>query len=327
MSRRLFTRIVQEKTNNRRSLPDGVNTEDTGRVYLKDKDPLMFKMNMIDHVEVVVSKSASLLYWKNTAVGNGWSLKVADHLSNREERGLKNYIDSRIAYGDVWPNTWGQYDCFAGLAAQTRVSHERTDNQYQFLGQLVMPVFRYVGTHEVLVGVIELVTFFPKDSYIEEFNQINMLLKREKLATAKKIKIDYGDDTIWTSWLPRTISTDADLRACLADASSMGSLTIRMFIINMLLKREKLATAKKIKIDYGDDTIWFPLPLESRTTYIWKNVTERFNTLNHRAFQIMYKDCYGYHRTISTDADLRACLADASSMGSLTIRMFIVRKA
>nr|GEY28685.1 hypothetical protein [Tanacetum cinerariifolium] len=213
-------------------------------------------------------KSASLLYWKNTAVGNGWSLKVADHLSNQEERGLKNYIDSRIAYGDVGPNTWGQYDCFAGLAAQTRVSHERTDNQYQFLGQLVMPVFRYAGTHEVLVGVIELVTFFPKDSYIEEFNQINMLLKREKLATAKKIKIDYGDNTIM-----------------------------------------------------------FSLPLESGTTYIWKNVTERFNTLNHRAFQIMYRDYYGYPRTISTDADLRACLADAGSMGSLTIRMSIVRIA
>ncbi|PWA65689.1 PB1 domain-containing protein [Artemisia annua] len=213
-------------------------------------------------------KSASLLYWKNTEVGNRWSLKVAGHLSNREERGLKDYVDSRIACGDVGPNTWGHHDCFAGLAAQTRVTHQRTDNPYQFLGHLVMPVFRYAGTQEILVGVIELVTYIPKDSYIEEFNQINMLLKGEKLATAKKIKIDYGGNTVW-----------------------------------------------------------FSLPLESGTTYLWKNVTERFNTLNQRAFRIMYSDYYGYPRTISTDADLRACLVDPGSMGSLKIRMFIVRIA
>lgn len=68
----------------------------------------------------------------------------------------------------------------------------------------------------------------------------------------------------------------------------------------------------------------FSLPLNSGTTYLRRNVTERFNTLNQGAFQIMYYDYYGSLRTISTDADLRACLADP---GSMEIRMSVVRIA
>nr|GEX30661.1 hypothetical protein [Tanacetum cinerariifolium] len=83
---------------------------------------------------------------------------------------------------------------------------------------------------------------------------------------------------------------------------------------------EKLATAKKIKLDYMGDTIMFSLPLKSGTTYLWRNVTERFSTLNKGAFQIKYYDYYGSLRTISTDADLQACLADPNSMGNLAIK-------
>ncbi|GKC96247.1 PB1 domain-containing protein [Tanacetum coccineum] len=89
---------------------------------------------------------------------------------------------------------------------------------------------------------------------------------------------------------------------------------------------EKLATAKKIKLDYMGDKIMFSLPLKSGTTYLWRNVTERFNTLNQGALQIMYYDYYGSLRTISTDADLQACLADPNSMGKLAIKVCIVRK-
>ncbi|GJZ71479.1 PB1 domain-containing protein, partial [Tanacetum coccineum] len=199
--------------------------------------------------------------WENTAVDNGWSFKMTGHLSHRAEKGVKDHIASGVGCGDLGPDIWSHYDWLAGLCAQTKFPYERTDKTCQFFGHLVMPVFRYVGIQEILVGVIALVTYIPKESYIDEFNQINKLLKGEKLATAKKIKLDY-----------------------------MG------------------------------DKIMFSLPLKSGTTYLWRNVTERFNTLNQGALQIMYYDYYGSLRTISTDADLQACLADPNSMGKLAIK-------
>nr|GFB03798.1 hypothetical protein [Tanacetum cinerariifolium] len=133
-------------------------------------------------------KPASLQYWKNTSVGHDeWSLSVAGQPSRsyNDKKGLKLYRETCLSYGevhngDVLPD--GQPDCFAGLAAETRVPHERTDRDpTQCLGHLVVPVFRYRGGQKVLEGVIELVTFYPKRSYTSDFNQINSLLQAENL--------------------------------------------------------------------------------------------------------------------------------------------------
>ncbi|GJY55643.1 reverse transcriptase domain-containing protein [Tanacetum coccineum] len=129
-------------------------------------------------------KPASLQYWKNTSVGyHEWSLSVAGQPSRsyNDKKGLKLYRKTCLSYGevrngDVLPD--GQPDCFACLAAETRVPHERTDRDpTQCLGQLVVPVFRCRGGKKVLEGVIELVTFDPKRSYASDLNQIKGLLQ------------------------------------------------------------------------------------------------------------------------------------------------------
>ncbi|PWA52614.1 hypothetical protein CTI12_AA453760 [Artemisia annua] len=143
--------------------------------------------NIMNHF-VFEGIPASLQYWKNTSVGYyEWSLSVAGQpsISYNDNEGLKLYRKTCLSYGevrngDVLPD--GQPDCFAGLAAETRVKHERTNSDpTQFLGQLVVPVFRYQGGQKVLDGVIELVTFYPKRSYASEFNQIKGLLQAENL--------------------------------------------------------------------------------------------------------------------------------------------------
>ncbi|GJV66704.1 hypothetical protein Tco_1482213 [Tanacetum coccineum] len=129
-------------------------------------------------------KSGSLLFWKNTGVGSSWCLKLAGQpsRSNKDHKGLKNYRKNCLRYGEVGPNTWVQHDCFAGQAAQTGVPHERTNRDPdQFLGQLIVPVFRELGVQMILVGVIELVTLVPKESHAADLDQIQRLLWAENL--------------------------------------------------------------------------------------------------------------------------------------------------
>nr|GEZ70899.1 hypothetical protein [Tanacetum cinerariifolium] len=70
----------------------------------------------------------------------------------------------------------------SGEAAQTGVPHQRTNSDpNQFLGQLVVPVFRDLGVQKILVGVIELVTLVPKQSHDADLDQIRRLLWAENL--------------------------------------------------------------------------------------------------------------------------------------------------
>ncbi|GKE23876.1 hypothetical protein Tco_1435388 [Tanacetum coccineum] len=127
-------------------------------------------------------KSGSLLFWKNTTAGNGWSLQLTGQpsRSNRDHTALENYRNECFLHGEVGPGTWAQQGCFAGKAAQEMYPQQRTKHDRdQFLGQLVVPVF----DHEILVGVIELVTLVPKDDYGPELNQISRLLRAENLHT------------------------------------------------------------------------------------------------------------------------------------------------
>ncbi|PWA97424.1 hypothetical protein CTI12_AA029140 [Artemisia annua] len=128
--------------------------------------------------------SGSLMFWENTGDGNSWSLKLAGQpsRSNQDHKGLKNYRKNCLRYGEVGPDTWVQHHCFAGQAAQTGVPHQRTNRDPdQFMGQLVVPVFRELGVQMILVGVIELVTLVPKQSHDADLDQIKRLLWAENL--------------------------------------------------------------------------------------------------------------------------------------------------
>ncbi|KAI7751608.1 hypothetical protein M8C21_033249, partial [Ambrosia artemisiifolia] len=76
----------------------------------------------------------------------------------------------------------------AGRAAQTKIADHRTihyvlnqDDQHSAdvggKGQLVLPVFHDQGAGNKLVGIIEYVTLEPKESYVEDFEEIHNLLK------------------------------------------------------------------------------------------------------------------------------------------------------
>ncbi|XP_035842556.1 uncharacterized protein LOC110923307 isoform X2 [Helianthus annuus] len=126
-------------------------------------------------------------YWEYKQSGHKGRLTVADQLfvSSRNRRGLREYrnrcLKKKVSVG---PDTEVDQEYLAGLAAQKKVAFERTScDPDQILGQLVVPVFSYQGADEKLIGVIELTTFFAKESYEEDFNQIQSLLQKESLAT------------------------------------------------------------------------------------------------------------------------------------------------
>ncbi|KAF5753801.1 hypothetical protein HanXRQr2_Chr17g0784131 [Helianthus annuus] len=132
-------------------------------------------------------QSGSLQYWEYKQSGHKGRLTVADQLfvSSRNQRGLREYrnhcLKKKVSVG---PDTEVDQEYLAGLAAQKKVAFERTScDPDQILGQLVVPVFSYQGADKKLIGVIELTTFFVKESYEEDFNQIQSLLQNESLAT------------------------------------------------------------------------------------------------------------------------------------------------
>ncbi|MFS8030337.1 putative PB1 domain-containing protein [Helianthus anomalus] len=166
-----------------------------------------------------------------------------------------------------------------GRAAQTRIADHRTihhavnpEDRHPAdvggKGQLVLPVFRDQGDGNKLVGIIEYVTPVPKESYVEDFEQIHNLLKDEGLNSTymgKTIKVEYDDDLIkftlplsakltdlhkevkkrFLKLKPQNlcveykdtegnrlpISSDEDLHACMAECSSRGEKFIRMRIM------------------------------------------------------------------------------------------------
>lgn len=83
----------------------------------------------------------------------------------------------RVVGQDTKVENW-----LAGRAVQTRVADQgttrvRVDKSDHVLGLFVMPVFLNRVTHKQTVGIIELVTIVPKESYVEDFFQIHKLLK------------------------------------------------------------------------------------------------------------------------------------------------------
>ncbi|MFS8030303.1 hypothetical protein Hanom_Chr17g01532421 [Helianthus anomalus] len=126
-------------------------------------------------------QSGSHQYWEYKQSGHKGCLTVADQLfvSSRNQRRLREYrnhcLKKKVSVG---PDTEVDQEYLAGLAAQKKVAFERIGcDPEQILGQLVVPVFSYQGADEKLIGVIELTTFFAKESYEEDFNQIQSLLQ------------------------------------------------------------------------------------------------------------------------------------------------------
>ncbi|KAL8266879.1 hypothetical protein R6Q59_004223 [Mikania micrantha] len=130
---------------------------------------------------------------------------------NGNHDGLTAYRATCLHYDTfIGPDTHVDPLFFAGLAAQTGFADQRTNHDpNQFIGQLVIPV--YTNLHTFL-GVIEFVTPSPKESYVDDFNQLYGLLKNENLTTPeeKTVKVEhenktrYGKDIIkfslrWTS--------------------------------------------------------------------------------------------------------------------------------
>ncbi|PWA36404.1 PB1 domain-containing protein [Artemisia annua] len=102
----------------------------------------------------------------------------------------------RVVGQDTKVKSW-----LAGRAVQTRVADQgttriRVDNSDHELGLFIMPVFLNRVTHKQTVGIIELVTIVPKESYVEDFFQIHKLLKDEGLDSkgmGKTIKVHHKD--------------------------------------------------------------------------------------------------------------------------------------
>ncbi|KAJ0427810.1 putative PB1 domain-containing protein [Helianthus annuus] len=166
----------------------------------------------------------------------------------------------------------------AGRAAQTRIADHWTihhvvnqEDQHSIdiggKGQLVLPVFFGQDAGNKLAGIIEFVTPVPKESYVEDFEQIHDLLKDEGL------------------------------------------------------KSEYLG--KTIKVEYND-MIKFTLPLSAKFTDLHSKVTERFTDLEHQEFRVEYNDTQGNRLPISSDEDLRVCMAESSSKGAKFIRMYVL---
>ncbi|PWA52881.1 PB1 domain-containing protein [Artemisia annua] len=164
---------------------------------------------------------------------------------------------------------------FAGRAVQTGIADHRTRHDvlnqgHQYadealgMGQLVAPVYFYHSSAGLkLVGIIELVTTQPKESYVRDFNQIQNLLKMENLTSSymeKMIKVEYNHQTLKFT-LPlsaklldlekqvtmrfkelknktfciqyedgRYICNNQDLKFCLDDSISNRTTVIQMFV-------------------------------------------------------------------------------------------------
>ncbi|KAF5778957.1 putative PB1 domain-containing protein [Helianthus annuus] len=154
-------------------------------------------------------QSGVVLFWKYTALGHGWwTLTVKDQPfwsskkgSTKDHKALERYRKRNLRYDyPIRPGNKVDQEWLAGLAARIGVSDQRTfQAKNQFLGQLVVPVSLNEGAHQILLGVIQLVTAEPKENYVEEFIQIRNLLNEKNLATgplAKMIKASYLGETV-----------------------------------------------------------------------------------------------------------------------------------
>ncbi|KAI7754820.1 hypothetical protein M8C21_018913 [Ambrosia artemisiifolia] len=168
-------------------------------------------------------ESLLLQFWAyvlNNSEDMGCILMLTDQtlMSTRDE-GLEEYrrrcLENRCRFVGLATSV-GNW--LAGRAAQTGIADHRTkqhvtNQQDQHsadiggMGQLVLPVFYGQGAGNKLVGIIELVTSVPKESYVEDFEQVQKLLKTQQEAKetdeglkssymGKTIKFKYNDDLI-----------------------------------------------------------------------------------------------------------------------------------
>nr|GEX27137.1 hypothetical protein [Tanacetum cinerariifolium] len=173
-------------------------------------------------------ESGLLQFWECNAVGNskdpGCNLTLTDqiflsliHDNRLEEYRMKCLVKNYSFIGRktnevnfIGPKTKVE-NWFAGRAVQTGVADHRTrhtvlNHGHQYadealgMGQLVVPVYFYhSGAGLKIIGIIELVTTQPKESYVRDFSQIQNLLKMENLTSTymgKTIKISYKDDIV-----------------------------------------------------------------------------------------------------------------------------------
>nr|XP_043638842.1 uncharacterized protein LOC122609946 [Erigeron canadensis] len=227
-------------------------------------------------------ESGLLQFWKCIGYLDsediGCNLVLLDkpfRLTDQNHEELKNYRrkshDNVIRFVGAQKKVTGNW--FAGRAAQTGIADHRTkdlvhSHHYQQyaeaagMGQCVLPVFYVVGDRKKLAGVIELVTSVPKESYVEDFNQLVHLLGGRGLESSymgKTIKVQYDDmikfnlpiSAKFTDLLKEVtnrfqelkykhvcikyksnhrISNDEDLQKCMKESNSKGEAFIRMFI-------------------------------------------------------------------------------------------------
>ncbi|KAI7751611.1 hypothetical protein M8C21_033252 [Ambrosia artemisiifolia] len=232
------------------------------------------------------NESGLLQYWACTPSNSediGCNLMLKDqpfrltldyegHLQEYRRKCLENHYP--IVGIETSVGNW-----LAGRAAQTKIAdhwtihhvanqEDRHSANVGGKGQLVLPVVCYQGGQNKLVGVIEFVTPVPKESYVQDFEQIHNLLKEEGLKSTymgKIIKVKCVNDLIRFA-LPLSaeftdlrrevtmrqtelqhknfrveysdidgnrlpISGDEDLRVCMAESSSKGAKFIKMFVL------------------------------------------------------------------------------------------------
>ncbi|KAL8266939.1 hypothetical protein R6Q59_004283 [Mikania micrantha] len=86
---------------------------------------------------------------------------------------------------------------------------------------------------------------------------------------------------------------------------------------------ESTYMGKTVKVVYNGTMIRFTLPLSAEFTDLHREVTKRFTQLQHQIFRVEYNTTEGLRLPISSDDDLRRCMAESSSRGKKFIIMFV----
>ncbi|KAD3641609.1 hypothetical protein E3N88_30833 [Mikania micrantha] len=162
---------------------------------------MQFKINKVLQKFNFGGQLGFLQFWEATSGCNDSVHMVVGQLYrlNGNHEGLTDYRATCLHYETfIGPDTHVDPEFFAGLAAQTGFAEQRTvHDHHQIMGQLVMPVFTNLRSHQTFLGVIEFVTLPPKASYVDDFNQLYRLLKNENFTTPeeKTVKVEYENKT------------------------------------------------------------------------------------------------------------------------------------
>ncbi|PWA71977.1 PB1 domain-containing protein [Artemisia annua] len=234
-------------------------------------------------------ESGLIQFWRCSPLGDpndiGCCLRLADQfcLSTLHNNRLMDYRTTCFLRNPFIGLQTNVGNWFAGRAAQTGVGDHRTrhavlnhDHLYvdeaSGMGQLVVPVYsNNLGDGLKFVGVIELVTTQPKESYVADFNRIHDLLMMVNLTSTymgKMIKVKYDDNMVkftlpfWakltnlqeqvttrfkelknktfcikyedTNRNRHSILSDQDLEFCIGESISNRTTVIRMFVDHLV---------------------------------------------------------------------------------------------